>query len=115
MSQVKQRIKSKSDDKKKNVDVVQPEGNKIAPKFGPLGIKKEDKIWSRGVMFASITIVVVVLKWRQMGQVTWASQKEKILETKSHLLSCSPKYLDEINKFEGLKAFHPQLHNFIMF
>jgi len=112
MSQVKQRIKSKSDsskknvevvkpEEKKNVEVVEPEEKKIVPKFGPLGIKNEDRIWSRGVMFASITIIIVVLKWRKMGQVTWASQRENITETISHLLPCSPKYLDEINRFEG--------------
>jgi len=104
MSQVKLRNKSKLEDKKKNAE-VQPEENKKAPKFGPLGIKNEDRIWSRGVMFASITIIIVVLKWRKMGQLTWASQKENISEARSHILPCSSKYLEEINKFEGIFCY----------
>merc|ERR1712071_643692 len=79
-----------------------PNTKNVKNKFGPMGIKKEDQVWTRGVMFASLTIIVAVMKWRKMGgEINWAAQNEIITEPRSHFLPCSPKYLDETKKFEG--------------
>jgi len=115
MSQVKQRIKSKvSDPPKTSAPVIKTDENDKIPntknvknKFGPMGIKKEDQVWTRGVMFASLTIIVAVMKWRKMGgEINWAAQNEIITEPRSHFLPCSPKYLDETKKFEGLFRYY---------
>lgn len=75
-------------------------------RFGPLGLKKRDQLWSRAVLTAGVLIIVIVTKWRKSDVVTWASGTEKLLKAKAQPLICSQAYLNEINKFPGITLNH---------
>lgn len=114
-SEVKQRIsatkpalkKTTSEPNKKNVSdvsddkktaLLSKEANQ--KKFGPMGIKKEDQLWSRAVLMTGVLVIVIVMKLKKTSEITWISQQEVVAKVKQPLI-CSSAYHEEITKFEG--------------
>lgn len=106
-SATKSALKKKpSESSKQNVSDV-PDEKKTAnskeagkKKFGPIGIKKEDQLWSRAVLMTGVLVIVIVMKWKKTNEITWVSQQETVAKVKQPLI-CSTAFHDEINKFEG--------------
>lgn len=106
-SATKSALKKKpSESSKQNVSDV-PDEKKTAnskeagkKKFGPIGIKKEDQLWSRAVLMTGVLVIVIVMKWKKTNEITWVSQQEMVAKVKQPLI-CSTAFHDEINKFEG--------------
>jgi hypothetical protein len=117
VSEVKQRVnaakpalkKNESESSKKKDSKVANEKKSanskeanIQTKFGPMGIKKEDQLWSRAVLMTGVLVIVIVMKWKKTNEITWVSSQETVTKSKQPLI-CSTTFLDEINKFEGNK------------
>lgn len=71
------------------------------PKFGSLGIKKDDQLWSRVVLMTGVLIIVIVTRWKKSNEITWVSQQESLTEERSHQVTCAQSFLDEIIRYEG--------------
>jgi hypothetical protein len=80
VSEVKQRVnaikpalkKNASESSKKKDSEISDEKKtakskdaNIQTKFGPIGIKKEDQLWSRAVLMTGVLVIVIVMKWKK--------------------------------------------------
>lgn len=70
-------------------------------KFGSLGLKKEDQLWSRAVLMTGVLIIVIVTRWKRSNEITWVSQQELLAETRSQPVACAQSFLNEISRHEG--------------
>lgn len=119
VSEVKQRVnaikpalkKNASESSKKKDSEISDEKKtakskdaNIQTKFGPIGIKKEDQLWSRAVLMTGVLVIVIVMKWKKTNEITWVSRQDTVAKSKQPLI-CSTAFLDEINKFEGKTGF----------
>ena len=119
VSEVKQRVnaikpalkKNASESSKKKDSEISDEKKtakskdaNIQTKFGPIGIKKEDQLWSRAVLMTGVLVIVIVMKWKKTNEITWVSRQDTVAKSKQPLI-CSTAFLDEINKFEGKIGF----------
>ena len=118
VSEVKQRVNAakpalqknaSESSKKKDSEILEEKKAKskdanIQTKFGPIGIKKEDQLWSRAVLMTGVLVIVIVMKWKKTNEITWVSRQDTVTKSKQPLI-CSTTFLDEINKFEGKTGF----------
>ncbi|XP_046440484.1 2-oxoglutarate and iron-dependent oxygenase domain-containing protein 3-like [Daphnia pulex] len=126
VSEVKQRVnatkpalkKNASESSKKKDSEISDEKKtakskdaNIQTKFGPIGIKKEDQLWSRAVLMTGVLVIVIVMKWKKTNEITWVSRQDTVTKSKQPLI-CSTAFLDEINKFEGCRM--KQCGRFVM-
>lgn len=99
-----QKNQTESPSKKKPAKVSESK----SPKFGSLGLKKEDQLWSRAVLVTGVLIIVIVTRWKKSGEITWVSQHESLAEVRSQPVTCSQSFLDEISRHEGKLATRHQ-------